>query len=409
MPDDYRRNHYVPVWYQKLFIPNSNPSAELYYLDQKPDIIRIAGRPSFKAKDVKKGGPNHHLYEWDLYTRSPEGIALTNIEKEFFGEIDTAGSAAVKSFANFAHNSGSGKHFQQFIQFLSIQKLRTPKGLAWLGQQTKGLSRDRILGVMVDYCRMFCAIMTECVWQIAAATNSPTKFIFSDHPVTIYNRAYGPNCDKCKGFNDPDIRQHGSHTVFPLSPEKILILTNLSWVRNPYQNEKDLRPNPNPFRDAMFKMFDIQVGRALDESEVRQINFIIKSRSLRYVAAGERDWLFPEQFVSKADWARFGLGYLLMPEPRCVSRSNGILLGFKGGGATAFDEYGRRPWDPDYTHPDAETDWSTFDRFQGEFARLFGPKRRGRSYSLGQLDSEFDGVELHQAYLRQEIHNKRRR
>ena len=64
--------------------------------------------------------------------------------------------------------------------------------------------------------------------------------------------------------------------MFPLSLDRILILTNLSWVRNPYQSETRLRPNPNPLRSAIFSMLDIQTERRLSEQEVRQINFIIK-------------------------------------------------------------------------------------------------------------------------------------
>lgn len=401
MPSEYRNNHYVPVWYQTQFIPPGRSSAELYYLDRNPDTIRIPGRPSFKAKALRRGGPKHHFCERDLYTLSPEGNALTSIEKEFFGEIDGIGSRAVKALASFKHNAGFGKHFQNFVAFLSAQKLRTPKGLGWLATQTRGFPRDEVLKWMAEYHRIFCSIWTESVWQIADAGRSATKFIFSDHPVTIYNKTFGPNSDACKGFNDPDIRQHASHTLFPLSPEKVLILTNLSWVRNPYQNGRAFRPNPNFFRDAVFHLLEIQIERFLEEIEVRQINFIIKSRSLRFVAGGEEEWLFPERYVSKSDWARFGLGYLLMPDPRCVPRSSGVLFGFKGGGSTGYDEYGRRPGDPGYK-PDAKRDWSKFNQFQGEYARLFGPRRRGRTFELGHLSPEEDSDFMHQAYLRQE-------
>ena len=401
MPSNYRNNHYVPVWYQTQFIPSGRSSAELYYLDRNPDTIRIPGRPSFKAKALRKGGPKHYFCERDLYTLSPEGNALTGIEKEFFGEIDSAGSKAVRALANFKHDAGFGKYFQDFIGFLSAQKLRTPKGLGWLATQTRGLPRDEVLKWMADYHRMFCSIWTESVWQIADASRSATKFIFSDHPVTIYNRTFGPSSDACKGFNDPDIRQHASHTLFPLSPEKVLILTNLSWVRNPYQNERAFRPNPNFFRDAVMHMLEIQVERFLEEIEVRQINFIIKSRSFRFVAGGEEEWLFPERYISKSDWSHFGFGYLLMPDPRCVPRSSGVLFGFKGGGSTGYDEYGRRPGDPGYT-PDAKRNWSKFNRFQGEYARLFGPRLRGRTFEFGKLSPEEDSDFMHQAYLQQE-------
>jgi len=49
----------------------------------------------------------------------------------------------------------------------------------------------------------------------------------------------------------------GTHTYFPLSIDRILIMTNLSWVRNPYQNERDPHPNQDFFHDTIFKLTDI--------------------------------------------------------------------------------------------------------------------------------------------------------
>ena len=81
--------------------------------------------------------------------------------------------------------------------------------------------------------QMYCATWTDCVWQIADASESPTKFIISDHPVTVYNRACPPLSKYRVGPNDPDIRLNATHTYFPLSLNKIIIFTNLSWVRDP--------------------------------------------------------------------------------------------------------------------------------------------------------------------------------
>ncbi len=52
---------------------------------------------------------------------------------------------------------------------------------------------------------LYCATWTECVWQIADASQSQTKFIISDHPVTVYNRACPHLSKYCSGANDPDI------------------------------------------------------------------------------------------------------------------------------------------------------------------------------------------------------------
>jgi hypothetical protein len=142
---------------------------------------------------------------------------------------------------------------------------------------------------------VYCATWTECVWLIADATKSDTKFIISDHPVTVYNRACFPGSDYGKGFNDPDIRMVATHTYFPLSIDKVLILTNLAWVRNPYQSEREPRPNPGLFRNTIFSLQDIQTCRSLSEQEVLEINYITKKRALRYVSAAEKEWLYPER------------------------------------------------------------------------------------------------------------------
>ena len=220
----------------------------------------------------------------------------------------------------------------------------------------------------------------------------------SDHPVTVYNRRCGPRSQWCRGANDPDIRFHATQTIFPLSLEKILMLTNLSWVRNPYQSETGMRPNPNLFRGALFNLMDIQVLRHLNEQEVCEINFIIKSRARRFIGAGKEEWLFPETHVSKSNWNTFGHGYLLMPDPRAVHLGGDVYLGFKDGSSTGFDPYGRRPGQPGFGK-DSTSDGKTLFRFQGEFARLFGPFRRGRSFNFDQLDDERDDDEFHQYHL----------
>ncbi len=281
---------------------------------------------------------------------------------------------------------------------MSTQKLRTIKGLEWLATQSGAQDRRTVLSLMIRLRQLHCAIWTECVWLIADASKSETKFIVSDHPVTVYNRRCGPRSQWCRGANDPDIRYHGSHTIFPLSLNKVLILTNLSWVRNPYQSEVGMRPNPNPFRDSIFNFMEIQISRTLTEQEVREINFIIKSRARRYVGAGKEDWLYPERYVSKSDWNTYGHGYLLMPDPRAVHLGGDIYIGYKDGSSTAFDPYGRRPWQAGFGK-DSASDGKTLFRFQGEFARLFGPFRRGRSNNFGHLDKDRDDDEFHKYHL----------
>ncbi len=129
----------------------------------------------------------------------------------------------------------------------------------------------------------------------------------------------------------------------------------------------------------------------LSEQEVREVNFIVKSRAFRYIAGADEKWLYPERHVSKTDWHDFGCGYLLMPDPRGLTLGGDIIIGHRGGGASHFDAYGRRPWQPDFGREGQElTERRSFYRFQGEFARLFGPYRRGRGFNFGRHDDARD-------------------
>jgi len=401
MSASYQNNHYVPVWYQKRFIPSESSEKALFYLDLEPGNFVDGKGIRRKRKDIRLLGPRHCFVQKDLYRTGLLGLAPTDIEQFFFGKIDERGKEAVAVFSNFEYKiGGNGSNFHDLLRYLSTQKLRTPKGLGWICDAFRAKSRDEVLTKMIDYQRLFCAIWTECVWQIAEAKDSDTKFIISDHPVTVYNRELGPRNQKCRGFNDPEIWLNGSHTLFPLSAEKILILTNLSWVRNPYQSAKAQRPHSNPLRDAMFMTCEVQTERYLTENEVRQINFIIKKRALRYVASGNKEWLFPEEHVSKSDWPRFGNGYLLMPEPRVLNFSTQTLIQYKSGRVDGFDEYGRRGVSDEADEEAREKESRTLDQFKAEFAQLIGRQRRGRTFEFGSLSDEEDCEMIHEYYLK---------
>lgn len=223
----------------------------LHYLSLGPDVLRDAhGRrhelPPRRRRPIRKC-----FVEEDLYTLRFRQIRSTLIEQALFGEIDSRGSAAVSYWADFTHPSADRAALIGLLQYMSAQKLRTPKGLDWLAAELSTNDPNRVLRAMADLRTLHTAIWAECVWHLADASQSATKFIVTDHPVTVYTRACGPRNRLCRPPNDPDIRIHGSHTVFPLGLEKVPILTNRSWARNPYQSATKLRPNltytGNPF------------------------------------------------------------------------------------------------------------------------------------------------------------------
>jgi hypothetical protein len=409
---EFHHNHYVPEWYQRHFmLPGQN---KYWYLDLNPEPMERDGH-KYTRKALRYLGPASCFAQDDLYTTKWGVEENFDIEKFFFGKVDTNGKSAVQFFSDFRFDH-PGQHdaYEGLMNYMSVQKLRTPKGLRWLAQLPAGQGHNERLFLLQDIQNVFCATWAEGVWLIADATKSDTKFIISDHPVTVYNRACFPGSDYCKGFNDPDIRMVATHTYFPLSIEKVLILTNLAWVRNPYQNEHKFRPNPGLFRNTIMSLQDIQTHRSLSEQEVLEINYITKKRALRYIAGAEREWLYPENHLSSTRWNKFGNGYLLMPEPREVHMGGETYVGYKGGRSEAWNAYGERPWQPGFTNAARDAiEAKTLRRFQAEFAEMQGPEYRGTtffwSHHRGENGPHVTSDDYHQHLLEIAHRHKHRR
>jgi hypothetical protein len=396
---NYRRNHYIPEWFQRRFLLNDGREQKFFYLDMNPDTVFLKKR-QYVRKSLLRWGPPSCFCQEDLYTTKFGDWESTEIEKKFFGKVDSDAPSAIEYFTDFQQPSVNGNAFNNLVSYMSIQKLRTPKGLAYLSEVLPRLDKNLILFKMQELRNIFCALWTESIWSIVDATRADTKFILSDQPVTVYNKTCLPNSKWCLGHRDPDIALSGTHTLFPLSLDKALIFTNLSWVRNPYGHPRKPRPNFNPFRNTVFNFLHIQTGRHLTDIEVNEINYVIKMRAYRYLAAAKKEWLYPENKIPSQRWEELGQGYLFMPDPRSVTFSSQVLIGYDNKRVDAFDEYGRKPWHPDYDNkPERDKEWVTFHVFQGEFARVFGPKRRGRSFELGQLDNEEDSPDYHAYHL----------
>jgi hypothetical protein len=395
----YHENHYVPQWYQRRFLPSAGEQ-KFYYLDLKPDQFRDSNGVMRQKTALHRWGTDRCFKHTDLYTTRLGNWHSTEIERFFFGRVDTKGREAIDYFANFVHPGASEAAFNDLLNYISVQKLRTPKGLAYLAAMTGLRDTNAVLLALQKYQNLHCAIWTEAVWCLLDATNSDTKFILSDHPVTLYNRDCFPASDWCRDFRDPDIRLVGSHTFFPLSPTRLLVFTHHAWVRNPHVRATRMRANPRLFRTAMFYFPGIQTGRELTDEEVNQINFIIKKRAFRYIAAAREEWLYPEHRIPTEHWRKIDENYLLMPDPRSVTVSEEILIGYKNGPAEIFDSYGRRPGEPGFKDEEqAERERHTHLAFQGEYARMFGPKRRGISHDFGGRQKIEDSPDFHQYHL----------
>jgi uncharacterized protein DUF4238 len=375
---EYRNNHYVPQWYQRRFIPPEAKDRELFLLDLKPEKFKTSSGKKLTRKALRRTGPRRCFGIDDLYTTRIGGVESRELEKTFFGDVDRRGQRSVEWFARDGWDGIYEDVLQDLMLFMSTQKLRTPKGLDWLLEQAGGRHREDVLDQLTELRTLYGAVWAECVWQIVNASKSPTKFVISDHPVTVFNRSCAPgNPLYCRGANDPDIRLHGTHTIFPLSPDRLLILTNRSWACNPYRPAIQVRANPNLFRGAMFNFLDIHQGRELSEAEVLVVNRIIKLRAYRFIAAGEEEWLYPERQTDMT-WRGVGDSSLLMPDPRPLTPNAEIIMGYASGATSAMDAYGRLPEQPGYAEEmTSEDEWGPLRRWQEEFTERFGPDLRG--------------------------------
>lgn len=405
---EYGQHHYVPKWYQYRFFDGTEKENKFYYLDRKPEVMRTKNGKYFTRNSTLRWGPPRCFFENDLYTTQFGKWKSTDIEKYFFGKIDSDGKNSIDYFADFDCTKIDSDAFHALLAYMSAQKLRTPKGLKYLKSVLRTTDKNEVLFKLQELYRMHCAIWTECVWSIVDACDSATKFICSDHPVTVYNEACFPASKWCRGSNDPPIWLNGTHTIFPLNQNKALLLTNLSWARDPYSNPLRERPNPELFRPAMFKFTDIQTGHKLSEQDVITINYIIKHRSYRYIAATNNDWLYPEKAMKKTQWDKITKPYTLMPDPRSMTFSSEIIVGYKDGTSDRTDEYGRKPWQDGFTDKERhDYEWNTFHAFKSEYARIFGPRRRGVAFNFGSKDNEVDSDDYHKSLLQQEHVYKR--
>ena len=275
----YRENHYVSRWYQERFLPDAG-EMKFCHLDLNPDKFTDSLGNIRTKKSLHRWGTDSCLKQTDLYTTQYGRFESTDIERFFFGKIDNSGKAAIEAFAKFSHPNADNsrpnlptEHFDDLLVFMSTQKLRTPKGLRYLSSITKSSDKNSNLMNLQKLQQLHCAIWTEAVWVIAEVPDPSTGFIMSDHPVTVFNEDIYPGSLSCKEYGDPDVWLMGTHTIFPLDKSKALFLTNLAWVRDPYANGKKFRPNPDPFRQAIFNFEEIQTGRKLSSLEVHKINY----------------------------------------------------------------------------------------------------------------------------------------
>jgi|SRR2546426_2104961 len=374
-------HHYVSRWYQKRFLKTGQ--FQFYYLDLRPETVVSNGK-KYQRRDLLHWGPDRCFYKDDLYTLKLGNWTTDDFEKRFFGVIDTNGRHAVelfgdfnglsKCFSNNPEGKGVREAFQWLPQYMDAQRFRTPRGLEFLKSVVSAKDPNETLLAMRHLYRFHTTMWSEGVWEIVRARNSRTKFIVTDEPVTFFNRRAYPS--ELAYPKDVGLEKIGTRTLFPLGLDSCLVITHLQLVRNPWANPTESRVNARAYQQTMFKMTDTQFGRELEEDEVLRINYILKCRATRYIAAAEEEWLYPERHASPIDWAKLDDDWFLLPHLYKVPFHGEIMVGWKDGSVWAMDEYGRNPGNPNYKDPKLhEEEWSRHQMAEREWAR----KRAGKS------------------------------
>lgn len=336
------KHHYVPEWYQNRFMLSGQTA--YYRLDLSPEIIKTPTGKVIKKGEVLCKGPNKFFYEVDLYTTRYFNIENDEIEKYLFGKIDTEGAEAISAMASPNWMREIHPHILNYYEYLDAQRLRAPKGLSWLIELLKPKNYNDLLFKMQEIRRLHCTMWAEASMEIVSAEKSNVKFIVSDNPVTLYNSVFYPANKKCKFPFDPGIELKGTRTIFPLDLNHCAILTNTEYARSPGKfKAAKLRTNPRYFDQTIIKYDDIIRERKLNEQQILSINYILKSRAQRYIAAAKKEWLYPEKLLKKKDWSTLDKVFV-SKSVKLLGRDSEIFIGGKDGKLMATqDEFGRKP------------------------------------------------------------------
>ncbi|QHO78206.1 hypothetical protein ACH79_42125 [Bradyrhizobium sp. CCBAU 051011] len=331
-----RNNHYVPQWYQEgFFEPGRNSFA---YLDLEPPQKVLADGRTISERAIFDAPTSRAFRQMDLYSTFFGTSVNDEIERHLFGSIDARGSKAIRAFAG-PDLREMHKHFRTLFEYLDIQKIRTPKGLAWLRAQYPKLSQNELMFEMQGIRMMHCTIWTEGVREVVSAEDADVKFIISDHPVTIYNYAAPPDAVACAYPHDPSIALKASQTIFPLSRDFCLILTNLEYAKDPSVSPLEKRTFPRNYRSSMVRTDAFVRTRRFSSEEVTQVNYLLKARARRFVAAGRKEWLYPERRIS-ASWSELR-ATLMPPKSELLLYGGEMFARFEDGSVYYQDEFGR--------------------------------------------------------------------
>jgi hypothetical protein len=123
-PQDSHVHHYVPRWYQRRFLKTGQ--FKFHYLDLNPATVYSNG-VRHEREALLNWGPDRCFYKNDLYTLNLGRWTTDQIEKRFFGAIDSHGRNAVELFGTYnGLCDGVPEAFHALVQYMDAQRFRTP-------------------------------------------------------------------------------------------------------------------------------------------------------------------------------------------------------------------------------------------------------------------------------------------
>ncbi|MGH8242474.1 MAG: DUF4238 domain-containing protein, partial [Steroidobacteraceae bacterium] len=129
----------MPVWYQAGFQSNATNN---WLLDISAPRLRPDGTPIILPPHRRSAKSS--FWENELYVTRFGEVINDEVETVLFQQIDNYGADAVRAFVDGDERS---MHYQleSLFSYLGAQKLRTPKGLAWIHARYPVLSQAELL------------------------------------------------------------------------------------------------------------------------------------------------------------------------------------------------------------------------------------------------------------------------
>lgn len=308
-------------WLADISAPRLRP-------DGSPIVLQPRQRPAKSS-----------FWEDELYVTRSGHIVNDEIETVLFQQIDNFGSDAVRAFID-GDEQQMHHRLESLLSYLGAQKLRTPKGLAWIRSRYPALSQTELLTELQHLRNMFGTLWGECVREIVSAHSSQVKFLVTDHPVTMFNAALPHDAPMYADPMDPSLMWNGTQTLFALDANHLLILTHVPYAKDPSSVDAlAKRVNARYFGDTLLRTDALIRSRDFTSDQVIMVNSWLKDRARRYIAAADPQWLNPDangrpQLSALAD--------LFRPPADHLWRYGGeVYIGYQDGTHGYRDQYGR--------------------------------------------------------------------